>query len=59
MAAETARAKAVCARCPVAADCLAYAEKTHVQFGIWGGLTENDRRKLRKQRRQQEQERAA
>jgi WhiB family redox-sensing transcriptional regulator len=58
-AVETARAKAVCAVCDVAADCLAYAEKTHIQFGIWGGLTENDRRKRRKQQRQEQQGKAA
>jgi len=31
--------KAACARCPVQAECLAYAIETHQAFGVWGGLT--------------------
>lgn len=31
--------KEVCARCPVRAECLAYAIETHQAFGVWGGLT--------------------
>jgi WhiB family transcriptional regulator, redox-sensing transcriptional regulator len=37
-------AVAVCASCPVRADCLAHALRTHEQLGIWGGLTETQRR---------------
>lgn len=48
VAAKAAAAKAICARCSVAAECLAYAEKTHVPFGIFGGLTDNERRKRRR-----------
>jgi hypothetical protein len=58
VAAQVAAAKAICARCPVTAECLAYAEKTHVQFGIFGGLTETDRRKARKQRKHEQGEAA-
>jgi WhiB family redox-sensing transcriptional regulator len=39
---HVARAKAVCLRCPVREQCLAYALET-AQQGIWGGLTEDER----------------
>lgn len=29
---------AMCARCPVSADCLAYATSNHETAGIWGGV---------------------
>jgi WhiB family redox-sensing transcriptional regulator len=45
---ETARAKAVCARCPVAAQCLAWALESGQDYGIWGGMTEDERRALRR-----------
>lgn len=44
--ADTARARAVCARCEVSDDCLAYALRTRERHGIWGGLTEEERRVL-------------
>ena len=40
------RAKAVCRSCPVRFDCLAYALKHRVEHGIWGGLTERERRRV-------------
>lgn len=49
--ARIAKAKAVCARCPVRAACLAYALEHDIWSGIWGGLTEDDRRALLRQRR--------
>lgn len=39
-------AKALCAGCPMAADCLAGALARNEQFGIWGGLTLAERRRL-------------
>jgi hypothetical protein len=36
-------AKRVCARCPVAATCLAYALAADERWGIWGGLTTKER----------------
>ena len=39
-----ARAKAVCALCPVRVDCLAHAFEHDERFGIWGGLTGRERR---------------
>ena len=39
-------AKLVCSRCPVRADCLSYALTRRERFGVWGGLTERERRPL-------------
>jgi WhiB family transcriptional regulator, redox-sensing transcriptional regulator len=38
--------KAICRRCPVVAECLDYALEHGERFGIWGGLTERERRLL-------------
>lgn len=46
---NTAPAKAVCAGCPVACDCLAYALENRDTYGIWGGKSERERRVLRRQ----------
>jgi WhiB family redox-sensing transcriptional regulator len=40
------RAKAVCDRCPVAPDCLAFALECKAEFGVWGGLNSRERRRL-------------
>jgi WhiB family transcriptional regulator, redox-sensing transcriptional regulator len=41
---EIARAKAVCAKCPVRRQCLQFALATHQMHGVWGGTTEEERR---------------
>ncbi|MFG2617291.1 WhiB family transcriptional regulator [Streptomyces sp. NPDC048507] len=41
-----AAAKEVCALCPVQRDCLRHALKAEEAFGVWGGLTERERRRL-------------
>ena len=41
-------AKAVCHRCPVREVCLRWALETGQDFGVWGGLTEQERRRLRR-----------
>jgi WhiB family redox-sensing transcriptional regulator len=38
------RAKAICAGCPVQPQCLDHALAIQEPHGIWGGLTENERR---------------
>ena len=43
------RAKAVCMGCSVRAECLADALDNRVEFGVWGGMTERQRRALLKQ----------
>lgn len=40
------RAKEVCQSCGVQEECLAYSLTIREQHGIWGGLTENERREL-------------
>lgn len=45
---QAERAKAVCAGCAVAGECLEWALVTGQQDGIWGGLTEDERRRLRR-----------
>jgi WhiB family redox-sensing transcriptional regulator len=40
------RAKAICAGCPVRLPCLEYATGIREPHGIWGGLTESERRVL-------------
>lgn len=45
---STRDAKRICASCEVKAECLEYALKNDERFGIWGGLSERERRKLRK-----------
>ena len=42
-----AKAKAVCADCPVQPDCLAYAIRTNQKVGIWGGQSGRGLRALR------------
>nr|BFE86401.1 hypothetical protein GCM10020093_090020 [Planobispora longispora] len=44
---QEARAKAVCAGCPVLDECRAYAVRAGEPEGIWGGLTVQERRGLR------------
>lgn len=45
---STAPAKAICARCPVAGECLDFALRNGEHVGIWGGTSERDRRALRR-----------
>ncbi|GIH89911.1 hypothetical protein Psi01_05410 [Planobispora siamensis] len=44
--ASTAEAKSVCASCPVRFECLTDALQRMERHGIWGGLTEQERRKV-------------
>lgn len=39
-------AKAICADCPVALQCLQYAIEHDIRYGIWGGLTATERGRL-------------
>ena len=41
-------AKQVCVGCPVIAECLADSLDNHTEFGVWGGMTERQRRALLK-----------
>jgi WhiB family redox-sensing transcriptional regulator len=44
------RAKALCLGCPVRTECLADALDNRIEFGVWGGMTERERRALLRQR---------
>ena len=48
---STREAKRVCVGCDVRAECLEFALANDERFGIWGGLSERERRRLRLQRR--------
>ena len=45
---QTAEAKAVCGRCPVVARCLTWALESGQNDGVWGGLSEDERRALKR-----------
>jgi WhiB family redox-sensing transcriptional regulator len=44
------RAKAVCLSCPVRTECLSDALDHKIEFGVWGGMTERERRALLRRR---------
>jgi WhiB family redox-sensing transcriptional regulator len=50
--ASTREAKEVCRGCVVRAECLEFALQNGEKFGIWGGLSERERRRIRRQRAQ-------
>lgn len=41
---QVTEAKRICRRCPVSVQCLAWAVETGQGYGIWGGMTEDERR---------------
>jgi len=45
---STREAKKVCTGCDVRSECLEYALANDERFGIWGGLSERERRKLKR-----------
>lgn len=48
--AEQNKAKLVCAGCPVRTECLAEALDNQIEWGVWGGMTERERRALLRRR---------
>ncbi|MFC5647076.1 WhiB family transcriptional regulator [Kitasatospora cinereorecta] len=52
-------AKAVCRRCPVLISCLAWALETRQETGVWGGISESERRHLRRRANRHDMEPAA
>lgn len=48
---STEEARAACRVCPVRRECLDYAMAAQERFGVWGGLSERERRRMRRQRR--------
>ena len=48
--AQQHRAKLVCGGCPVRAECLAEALDNEMEWGVWGGMTERERRAILRKR---------
>ena len=48
--AEQNKAKQVCGACPVRTECLAEALDNQIEWGVWGGMTERERRALLRRR---------
>lgn len=48
--ASTRKAKAICGACEVKMECLEFAITQGEKFGIWGGMSERERRRIRKER---------
>jgi WhiB family redox-sensing transcriptional regulator len=48
--ASTREAKAICTRCLVRAECLDFALRIGTKHGVWGGLSERERRRIRRER---------
>jgi WhiB family redox-sensing transcriptional regulator len=48
--ASTRAAKAICKECLVRSECLDFAITTGEKFGIWGGMSERERRRVRRER---------
>ena len=47
---RAAKAKAICAQCPVREQCLDYAFRNSIKHGIWGGLNNEERTRERRRR---------
>jgi WhiB family redox-sensing transcriptional regulator len=47
---EEAEALSICATCPVRAQCLEFALHNRETYGIWGGATPEQRRRMRRER---------
>lgn len=47
---STVEPKRICGGCPVREDCLTWALDNRVEWGVWGGLSNRERRKVLRQR---------
>ena len=46
--ASSREARKVCVKCPVRKECLEFSMSTGERFGVWGGKSERERRKMRR-----------
>ncbi len=51
---DAVAAKKICGECPAVAECLQYALATNQGAGVWGGLDEGERRRMRRRIRDRE-----
>lgn len=56
---QIAEAKTVCRRCPVADECREYALGAGEDAGVWGGMSEDERRALKRQQARQQKQQTA
>jgi WhiB family redox-sensing transcriptional regulator len=49
-ASDQKKARLLCSGCPVQSECLAEALDNRIEWGVWGGMTERERRLLLRQR---------
>jgi len=54
VAVDWTRPRSICQSCPVLTDCRSYAVAHEPDWGMWGGLTPDERRSLRRRRRRHE-----
>ncbi len=52
---STAPATSICQQCEVRSECLEYAISHDIRHGIWGGMSDNDRRRISRERRRARQ----
>lgn len=52
---STAPATSICSQCEVRAECLEYAISNDIRHGIWGGMSDNDRRRISRERKRARQ----
>ena len=45
---STREAKRICSECPVRIECLNYALRRDERYGVWGGMSERERRRLKR-----------
>lgn len=56
---QAKKAQRICQACPVRLECLEFALDSRQDFGVWGGLTEEQRRSLRRSRQRKARRLAA
>lgn len=50
---DSRKARRICHQCPVEGQCLNYALDQDIRYGIYGGMSKTDRRRLRREERRE------